>query len=138
VWSEATENMIERIDHLVLTVKDVEATLDFYQRVLDMKPERFNGGRRALSFGSNKINLHQQGKEFEPKARQALPGTGDLCLITQSPINEVVARLAQNQVAIEHGPVRKIGALGPMLSVYFRDLDGNLIEVSNYSEAPTE
>jgi catechol 2,3-dioxygenase-like lactoylglutathione lyase family enzyme len=130
--------MIERIDHLVLTVKDVEATLDFYQRVLNMKPERFDGGRRALSFGSNKINLHQQGKEFEPKARQALPGTGDLCLITQSPIRKVMARLAQNKVAIEHGPVRKIGALGPMLSVYFRDLDGNLIEISNYSEAPPE
>jgi catechol 2,3-dioxygenase-like lactoylglutathione lyase family enzyme len=130
--------MIERIDHLVLTVKDVEATLDFYQRLLDMKPERFDGGRRALSFGSNKINLHQQGKEFEPKALTALPGTGDLCLITQTSIKDVVARLNQSNVAIVHGPVRKIGALGPMLSVYFRDLDGNLIEVSNYSEAPPE
>jgi len=128
--------MIMRIDHLVLTVKDVEATLDFYQRVLDMKPERFDGGRRALSFGSNKINLHQQGKEFEPKALTALPGTGDLCLITESSIKDVVTRLKQNEVTLIHGPVRKVGALGPMLSVYFRDPDGNLIEVSNYSEAP--
>ncbi len=128
--------MIDRIDHLVLTVRDVEATLDFYQRVLQMKPERFDGGRRALSFGSNKINLHQQGREFEPKAQQALPGTGDLCLITQAPIKDVIARLEQNKVPVVHGPVRKIGALGPMLSVYFRDPDGNLIEISNYSEAP--
>lgn len=130
--------MIDRIDHLVLTVKDVEATLDFYQRVLDMKPERFDGGRRALSFGSNKINLHQQGNEFEPKAKSALPGAADFCLITQTSIKDVVACLNHNNVAIVHGPVRKIGALGPMLSVYFRDPDGNLIEVSNYTEAPTE
>jgi catechol 2,3-dioxygenase-like lactoylglutathione lyase family enzyme len=127
--------MIDHIDHLVLTVKDVEATLEFYQRVLKMKPERFDGGRRSLSFGSNKINLHQQGKEFEPKAQHAIPGSSDLCLITHFPIKDVVARLEQNSVAVVHGPVRKVGALGPMLSVYFRDLDGNLIEVSNYADA---
>ncbi len=126
--------MIERLDHLVLTVKDVAVTCEFYERVLGMKAVTFDAGRRALSFGTNKINLHQQGKEFEPKAHRPTPGSADLCLITRTPIAEVVKRLQLCRVPVVHGPVNKIGALGPMLSVYFRDPDLNLIEVSNYEE----
>ncbi len=126
--------MIDRLDHLVLTVKDVAATCDFYQRVLGMEIVTFAGGRKGLAFGRNKINLHQQGKEFEPKADRPTPGSADFCLITESPIAEVIKRLQQANVPIVQGPVEKIGALGPMVSVYFRDLDLNLVEVSNYAE----
>jgi catechol 2,3-dioxygenase-like lactoylglutathione lyase family enzyme len=129
--------VIDRLDHLVLTVKDVAATCAFYQRVLDMEVVTFAGGRRGLSFGRNKINLHQQGKEFEPKADRPTPGSADFCLITGSPIAEVIKRLQRENVAIVQGPVEKIGALGPMVSVYFRDPDLNLVEVSNYAEKIT-
>mgnify|MGYP000966967381 CR=1 FL=1 len=123
---------IDRIDHFVLTVKDVEATCDFYSRVLGMEPVTFAGGRRGLAFGRQKINLHRAGHEYEPKARTALPGTGDFCLITRVPLDAVIAHLAACGVAIEQGPVPKTGATGPIRSVYFRDPDGNLVEVSNY------
>jgi catechol 2,3-dioxygenase-like lactoylglutathione lyase family enzyme len=126
--------MIERLDHLVLTVKDIAASCAFYQQVLAMEVVTFAEGRMALSFGSNKINLHQQGKEFEPKAHRPTPGSADLCLITRAPIARVIERLRLNHVAIIHGPTTKIGALGPMTSVYFRDPDLNLIEVSNYED----
>ena len=126
--------MIERIDHFVLTVKDVDATCEFYNRVLDMEVVTFAGGRKGLGFGSNKINLHQQGKEFEPKANRPVPGSADFCLITKVPIAEVIGRLARLRIQIVIGPVEKIGALGPMMSVYFRDPDLNLVEVSNYGE----
>lgn len=128
--------MIERLDHLVLTVKDMPATCAFYERVLGLQVVNFGEGRVGLSFGSNKINLHQQGKEFEPKAHRPTPGSADLCLITKRPIAEVVKHLQSCNVPVVNGPVMKIGALGPMLSVYFRDPDLNLIEVSNYEEAP--
>lgn len=124
--------MIESIDHIVFTVKDVDATCEFYQRVLRMKVEVFGEGRKALSFGQQKINLHQWGKEFEPKALSPAPGTQDICLITQVPIAEIVAHLESCKITIEDGPVRRTGAAGPILSVYFRDPDQNLIEVSNY------
>lgn len=123
---------IDRIDHFVLTVKDVEATCDFYARVLGMESVTFAGGRRGLAFGRQKINLHRAGHEYEPKARTALPGTGDFCLITRVPLDAVIAHLAACGVAIEQGPVPKTGATGPIRSVYFRDPDGNLVEVSNY------
>ena len=126
--------MIERLDHLVLTVKDIPATCAFYEQVLGLEVVNFGEGRVGLSFGVNKINLHQQGREFEPKAHRPTPGSADLCLITKRPIAEVVRRLESCNVAVVHGPVTKIGALGPMLSVYFRDPDLNLIEVSNYEE----
>jgi catechol 2,3-dioxygenase-like lactoylglutathione lyase family enzyme len=126
--------MIDRIDHLVLTVKDIAATCAFYEEVLGMQVVTFAGGRTALSFGANKINLHQQGKEFEPKAHRPTPGSADLCLIARSPIASVIERLRLNNVPIVHGPTTKIGALGPMTSVYFRDPDLNLIEVSNYED----
>ena len=123
---------IDRIDHIVITAHDVERTLDFYSRVLGMEPITFAGGRRGLAFGRQKINLHQAGREYEPKALKPVPGSMDLCFITETPLDEVIAQLKQNGVAIAEGPVAKTGALGPMTSVYFRDPDGNLVEVSNY------
>src|SRR5205807_6862084 len=115
---------IDRIDHLVLTVFDLERTLDFYSRVLGMEPITFAGGRRGLAFGRQKLNLHQAGREFEPKALKPVPGAIDLCFISETPLEEVMAQLRANEVAIAQGPVEKTGALGPMMPVYFRDPDG--------------
>jgi catechol 2,3-dioxygenase-like lactoylglutathione lyase family enzyme len=127
---------VDRIDHLVLTVFDIDRTLDFYRRVLGMEPITFAGGRRGLAFGRQKLNLHQAGREFEPKALKPTPGSIDLCFITEVPLGHVIAHLKSCGVAIAQGPVQKTGALGPMMSVYFRDPDGNLVEVSNYSVEP--
>ena len=107
-------------------------TVDFYQRVLGMKPVSFKGGRRALVFGNSKINLHQAGHEFEPKAARPGPGTADLCFIVDEPIERIQAELIAHGVDIEEGPVERTGATGPILSVYLRDPDQNLIELSNY------
>ena len=123
---------IDRIDHIVITAQDVQRTIDFYTRVMGMEAVTFGEGRRALAFGRQKINLHQAGREYEPKALKPVPGAIDLCFITETPLEEVIAHLKANGVAIAQGPVPKTGALGPMTSVYFRDPDGNLIEVSNY------
>ena len=123
---------IDRIDHVVLTVFDLDRTIDFYSRVLGMEPVTFAGGRRGLSFGRQKFNLHQAGREFEPKALHPAPGTMDFCLITETPLAEVIEGLKGHGVAIIQGPVDKTGAMGPIKSVYFRDPDGNLVEVSNY------
>lgn len=124
---------IDRIDHLVLTVSDVERTCTFYENVLGMEAVIFGDGRRALRFGGQKINLHQAGREFEPKAARPTPGSADLCFVTRTPPGELVARLASSGVAVLEGPVEREGALGEMMSVYFRDPDDNLIEVSSYS-----
>jgi catechol 2,3-dioxygenase-like lactoylglutathione lyase family enzyme len=124
---------IDRIDHVVLTAFDVDRTLDFYTRVMGMEAITFAGGRRGLAFGRQKINLHQAGREYEPKALKPTPGSLDLCFITETPLDQVIARLKENGVVIAEGPVPKTGALGAMMSVYFRDPDGNLIEVSNYA-----
>jgi len=123
---------IDRLDHLVLTVRDVDATCSFYVRVLGMQLVTFGGERKALAFGRQKINLHQAGREFEPKAALPTPGSADLCLITDVPLDEVIAHLTACDVAVVEGPVMRTGATGPIRSVYFRDPDGNLIEVSNY------
>ena len=125
---------IDRIDHIVITAFDVERTLDFYSKVMGMEPITFAGGRRGLAFGKQKINLHQSGREFEPKALKPTPGSMDLCFITETPLAEVISHLKSHGVAIAQGPVEKTGAQGSMMSVYFRDPDGNLIEVSNYGE----
>lgn len=122
---------VDRLDHLVLTVADVEATCAFYVRALGMRVVTFGSGRKALAFGSQKINLHQHGREFEPKADRPTPGSADFCLITSVPLPEVIAHLAQAGVTVIEGPVAKTGATGPLLSVYFRDPDQNLVEVSN-------
>ena len=123
---------IDSIDHIVLTVKDVQGTCDFYVKALGMEVARFGSGRTALSFGSQKINLHQVGKEWEPKAHRPTADSGDLCLITSVPIAQVVQHLSACGVKVIEGPTEKTGARGPILSVYFRDPDLNLIEVSNY------
>ncbi len=123
---------IARIDHIVLTVADIEATCGFYRRALGMEVVEFAAGRKALRFGPHKINLHQQGQEFEPKARRPTPGSADVCLIAETPLDEAVAHLRAQGVSIELGPVERDGALGSIRSVYFRDPDGNLIEVSEY------
>ena len=122
---------IDHIDHVVLTVRDIEATCVFYLRVLGMEILSFEGDRRALAFGNQKFNLHQAGREFEPKADRPTPGSADFCLITATPIAEVVAHLNSCNVPILDGPVQRTGATGLLLSVYFRDPDLNLIEVSN-------
>jgi len=127
--------VIDRIDHIVLTVHDIDRTLDFYARVLGMEKITFAGGRRGLAFGGQKLNLHQAGREFEPRALAPTPGAIDLCFIAASPLAEVIEALKAAGVVIIEGPVAKTGALGAMQSVYFRDPDGNLIEVSNY-DAP--
>ena len=120
-----------RIDHIVLTVADVETTIAFYQRVLGMTAVSFGEGRRGLAFGDQKLNLHQAGREFEPKARKPTPGAIDLCFTTDLPLEEVAAHLRRQSIEIEHGPVDKVGARRALRSLYFRDPDGNLIEVAN-------
>lgn len=122
---------ISHLDHLVLTVADIENTCNFYQTVLGFEVIRFKGDRKALKFGHQKINLHQLGKEFEPKALQPTPGSADLCFISDTPISEVVGHLDQLNIQIEEGPVERTGAMHPILSVYIRDPDQNLIEISN-------
>ena len=124
--------MIEGIDHIVFTVADVEQTCGFYERVLGMRVETFGQGRKALCFGDQKINLHQFGKEFEPKAQAPVPGTQDICLVSGTPIAELKRHLASCGVEVEDGPVQRTGAMGAIISIYIRDPDGNLIELSNY------
>ena len=123
---------IDRLDHLVLTVADIDSTVDFYTRVLGMTAVSFGAGRIALVFGRTKINLHQVGHEFEPKAYRPTPGGADLCLITTDSLDGVIDELAMHGVPIEEGPVDRTGATGPIVSVYVRDPDRNLIEVSTY------
>jgi len=123
---------INRLDHFVITVASIDATIDFYTRALGMEVVMFGGNRTALTFGPSKINLHQVGNEFEPKARRPTPGSADLCLIVNDSIAEVADQLASIGVAIEEGPIGRTGATGPITSVYLRDPDGNLIELSNY------
>jgi catechol 2,3-dioxygenase-like lactoylglutathione lyase family enzyme len=124
---------ITALDHLVLTVADVAATCAFYQRVLGLSVVTFGQGRMALSFGQQKINLHQAGHEFEPKAARPSAGSADFCLITEQPLDKVIEKLQRENVALVLGPVPRTGAKGPMQSVYFRDPDGNLIEVARYT-----
>jgi catechol 2,3-dioxygenase-like lactoylglutathione lyase family enzyme len=122
---------IEELDHLVLTVTDIDRTRAFYERVLGMETLVFGEGRHALMFGTQKLNLHEAGQEFEPKAAAPTPGSADLCFLTNSSMAEVVEHLEANSVEIIEGPVRRTGATGPIKSVYFRDPDGNLLEVSS-------
>ncbi|GLQ51281.1 VOC family protein [Dyella flava] len=124
---------IDRLDHFVLTVADIDVTCDFYSRVLGMEIVSFGQGRKALAFGIQKINLHQHHHEFEPKAQRPTPGSADFCLVTSVPLDQVIDHLRQCGVTIEDGPVMRTGARGPIQSVYFRDPDANLVEVSNYA-----
>ena len=128
--------VIDRFDHIVLTVRDLAVTLRFYERVLGARvvpPPADGKGSTAIAFGRQKINIHVKGREFEPKATQVTVGSGDFCLITEAPPEQVMRHVEGCGVAIELGPVKRQGALGPMMSVYFRDPDGNLIEVARYA-----
>jgi catechol 2,3-dioxygenase-like lactoylglutathione lyase family enzyme len=127
---------IDCLDHLVLTVADISASIAFYTRVLGTTEQTFRGGRKALVFGSSKINLHQAGKEFEPKSEPPTPGSADLCFVAVDPLHGVTDHLQACQVTIEDGPIARTGARGSIMSVYIRDPDRNLIELSNYVEGP--
>lgn len=124
--------MIAGFDHLVLTVADLGATIAFYCDILGMRRVSFGNGRTALAFGRHKINLHQAGAEFDPKAARPTPGSADFCLVSALPMAEVMARLAAAGIPIEEGPVSRTGAVGPITSVYVRDPDRNLVEIAIY------
>lgn len=121
---------ITSLDHLVLTVTDIDATCDFYQRVLGMEVLTFGEGRTALRYGSQKINLHQAGAEFEPRAMRPSPGSADLCFLIFSALDDVIRHMKGCGVPIVEGPVERTGATGPIRSLYIRDPDGNLLELS--------
>lgn len=122
---------IEHLDHLVLTVNSVERSCDFYHQVLGFDIVTFRGNRKALVFGQQKINLHQVGEEFLPNAGHPTPGSADLCFICATPLRQVVEELVKLGVIIEKGPIERTGAIGPIMSLYIRDPDNNLIEIAN-------
>lgn len=125
--------VIDRLDHLVLTVADIDATCDFYGRALGFRRVEFGPQRRvAMAFGRQKINLHRAGAEFEPRAERPTPGSGDLCFVTEATMDALMAHLAAEGIPIVEGPVPRTGAQGPMTSVYIRDPDGNLVEIARY------
>ncbi len=126
--------MIDHLDHLVLTTTDEQACIHFYVEVLGMKLESFGEGRKAFRFGNQKINLHVKGREYEPKAHLPVPGALDLCFIASRPLDEIIARLNALRVPIVEGPVRRTGAVHPLRSIYLRDPDLNLIEISERAE----
>lgn len=130
--NETQSIQLDRLDHFVITVRDIEATCRFYREVLGMRPETFDNDRWALHFGRQKINLHPWPSPIEPKAAAPEPGAADVCLVAKTPLHDVVAHLKACGVPIEVGPKATAGAEGAMRSVYFRDPDGNLIELSNY------
>lgn len=121
---------IGQLDHLVLTVKNIEIACVFYSQILGMEVREFDNGRRSLHFGSQKINLHKAGEEFEPKAVSPTPGSGDLCFMAAVPLDDVIAHLERNSITIIEGPVARTGATGPIRSLYLRDPDGNLVEIA--------
>ena len=123
---------ILRLDHLVLTVRDIQKTCSFYNELLGMEAIVFGNGRKALKFGNQKINLHEYGKKIEPKALNPTPGSGDLCFIVDDPVDKIAEDLEQKGINIIIGPVKRTGAAGTIVSVYLRDPDENLIELSNY------
>ncbi len=124
----------QRLDHLVLTVADIDRSVDFYTAALGMEKIEFGESRIALAFGQQKINLHQSGREFTPNAARVQPGSADLCFIVDCPVADALLRLQDFNIDVIEGPVRRSGALGSILSLYFRDPDGNLIEVASYVE----
>jgi catechol 2,3-dioxygenase-like lactoylglutathione lyase family enzyme len=129
---------VEGLDHLVLTVRDIDATCSFYSTVLGMRVVEFGGGRKALAFGRQKMNLHEAGQEFSPHARRPEPGAADLCFLSPLPLEKVILHLAAHRVEIVEGPVRRTGAVGPLLSVYVMDPDGNLLEIANQLSIPQQ
>jgi catechol 2,3-dioxygenase-like lactoylglutathione lyase family enzyme len=132
IYSTGNDYMnITHLDHLVLTVKDIDLSIRFYESVMGMSVETFAEGRQALIFGSQKINLHEHGNEFEPKAQTPFPGSADLCFITDTDLMLAIPHVQAQGVTILEGPVERTGAKQKLLSFYFRDPDGNLIEVAN-------
>ena len=127
--------LISAIDHLVITVKDIECTCTYYKTILGLEIVSFEGGRKAIKVGNQKINLHEAGKELSPHARNPMPGSADLCFITPRSIKDFVDHLSDNSIDIELGPIKRHGVFGEMDSVYFRDPDYNLIEVSHYRKS---
>ena len=123
---------LERLDHLVLTVASIDKTVRFYAGVLGMTEVAFGDGGRALSFGQQKLNLHQAGHEFEPKAAWPTPGSADICLVADADPTTIADWLHSRGVSLEEGPVARTGALGPITSFYFRDPDENLVELATY------
>ena len=126
------KQFINRIDHLVLTVRNIEATINFYHQVLGMEVITFGNDRKALQFGEQKINLHESGNEFEPKALHPIAGSADICFISDEPVAQIKNHIIACGVDIVEGPVTRTGSTGSIESIYIRDLDGNLIEISNY------
>lgn len=123
---------IKNLDHLVLTVADIDKTIEFYTHIMGFEVVTFGENRKALIFGNQKINLHQKGHEFEPKAETPTCGSADLCFIAETDVHEIMEELRQKNIEIIEGIVERTGAVGKIKSVYFRDPDYNLIEVSNY------
>ncbi len=123
--------MITSLDHLVLTVRDLDATLRFYVDGLGMRLVSFDEGRQALHFGTQKINLHVAGREFEPKAATPTPGSADLCFLVDEALEVLAQRLPALGYPIIEGPVERTGATGPLVSIYLRDPDGNLVELAS-------
>ncbi len=126
---------IRWIDHIVLTVSDIAQTCRFYTQILGMEEVTFLNNRKALKFGNQKINLHLKGHEYDPKAKQPTPGSADICLIVETSLDEVINRLKKYRIRIEDGPIERTGAQGVLISIYIRDPDGNLLELSNIKEA---
>jgi len=126
---------IKGFDHIVLTVQSIARTCEFYEQALGAEVISFGAGRTALRLGANKINLHEAGNEFKPKAATPTPGSGDICLITAASLDQVEQNLRACGIEIEEGPVARTGAQGPILSLYIRDPDGNLVEIASYDEA---
>jgi len=122
---------IKQLDHLVLTVQNIQTTLNFYTHILGMQAIQFGGDRHALCFGDQKINLHPQGNEFDPKAQHAKSGSADLCFIVEDKLDEVITHLHHNNIPIELSPIERTGAKEKLMSIYIRDPDKNLLELSN-------
>ncbi|MFW2373080.1 MAG: VOC family protein [Gammaproteobacteria bacterium] len=122
--------MLKQLDHLVLTVSDIDTSIEFYTRVLGMEAVSFGDNRKALKFGEQKINLHQSENEFEPKAKTPCKGSADLCFLLDIKLDKFCRHLEQQGIVVEQGPIQRTGATGPILSVYIRDPDGNLLELS--------
>ena len=120
-----------QLDHLVMTVRDIDTTCEFYCKIMGMETVEFGDGRKALASGDQKINLHQIGNEYLPHAENPTPGSADLCFLTDISLDTLIAQMRENKITIVEGPITRTGAKGPIHSIYIKDPDGNLIEIAN-------